>query len=821
MLLCQDTTQKEQLEQELYSTVLAHCKSAAHAESVCALAGRLHLSSSGWLILSVPNAVVKGLFDALEEQGVELPLKDGKLNAHISVMSPEEVAQVGGAEKISERGHAFKYTLGAIKTVKPAGLKNMAKVWFCAVKSPELQTLRKSYGLSPLPKEGKQEFHIVFAVRKTGVLQHNETKKAASFILADKVISEESVKAAEVESKLLKRKKKRKKDVAHFPLGGILGAGAATGAGLGAFATGSLAKKYGDLKFEDVQSYLDRMRHGASFNKAWRPWNSEDFLTGDNSSPYLPTLDDDAQKKNLERFNKEKAKYEAQLKSDNPYERELGSKNIAESQAKLRSGPGGLYDYRQNINKVTPDRIQSFPKGKISDYNWPDFSNVDKAVKDTLQSPDLLSSQLSYADMGSSLLSKPTYGKYNALDMMGWFRQPENRWWWNKVLGGSYWGDNVKRDPAVGSLAGISAIGGGKAQGLDMRKPLPPDVGQPWSDFHHYNEFAKGFGSGYRHMQAEDPGRISAGINTYARARQETLQDIILKRGPFQDPNAKNNPEVVNNYMRDKFISLAVPKEDFISNTFRDTLGTGKEKTPAEEGSTTGILTSVLANAQKSPFIKKKVEREFDAVHDLVERANKKVDSDLVFNRAVSPNWLPEESPYSRVHRDNSKSLSTDWQNETDSNKVQDQGALIRRNMQLDKSDKDLAAALMQRASNALAGKEKLPNQEQKKILYEALKDDPTARFSSVGAYTTGLPYIVGSPAYTGLAKTFALPGQAAYYANKVSPYLRYGGLGLAGLGAGYGAYRLFDWLRNRKRKRNNSRSTVELADDIANELID
>jgi hypothetical protein len=140
-----------------------------------ALSGRLYVSEGGWLMLSVPNALVRGAFDALDEVGAELPLHNGKLNAHISVASPDEVEAIGGPGRISERGHAFLYNLGPLKAVKPDGWEEMSKVWFFTVESPDLRKLRQSYGLEPLRKG--YEFHITVATRRKGVLYPNDVKK--------------------------------------------------------------------------------------------------------------------------------------------------------------------------------------------------------------------------------------------------------------------------------------------------------------------------------------------------------------------------------------------------------------------------------------------------------------------------------------------------------------------------------------------------------------------------------------------------------------------------------------------------------------------
>lgn len=153
-----------------------------------ALTGRLILSESGWLLLEVPNALIRGAFQALDEPGTELPTKDtndpnSQVRAHVSVVRPEEIATIpGGAEAISERGRHFRYRLGRIRKLKPSGWKEMSRCWVIEVKSPELEKLRKTYGLSAKPNEDKFDFHITFAVRRKGVLYANDKSKAASVL---------------------------------------------------------------------------------------------------------------------------------------------------------------------------------------------------------------------------------------------------------------------------------------------------------------------------------------------------------------------------------------------------------------------------------------------------------------------------------------------------------------------------------------------------------------------------------------------------------------------------------------------------------------
>ena len=159
-------------------------KSSQSATTSYQLAGRLYVAKSGWLLLSVPNALVRGVFDALHAPGVELPLAGAMnvpnvdkdlLNAHVSVMTAAEVESIG-ADNINERGHTFRYTLGPVKEVPVSNIDGVSRVWFIQVASPELTALRKSYGLSPKMK-GDEPFHITVALRRRNVMRDNDTSK--------------------------------------------------------------------------------------------------------------------------------------------------------------------------------------------------------------------------------------------------------------------------------------------------------------------------------------------------------------------------------------------------------------------------------------------------------------------------------------------------------------------------------------------------------------------------------------------------------------------------------------------------------------------
>jgi hypothetical protein len=138
-------------------------KTAGDAVPTYSLSGKLYLSSNGHLMLSVPNALVRGVFDAMAEPGIELPPSGdaGVLNAHCTVATRSELAAAGvDPARVSERGHFYRYNLGRLKTVVPTTWEEMSRVWFLEVRSPELEQLRKSYGLSARPNDNKYDFHV-------------------------------------------------------------------------------------------------------------------------------------------------------------------------------------------------------------------------------------------------------------------------------------------------------------------------------------------------------------------------------------------------------------------------------------------------------------------------------------------------------------------------------------------------------------------------------------------------------------------------------------------------------------------------------------
>lgn len=143
------------------------------------LSGLLQLTASGYLIVTVPTALIRGVFDALHEPGISLPdrVAGDSLRAGIVVMTPEEVQLAGGAAHITERGKPFSYSLGELVETPARNWPGVSTCWHLKVKSPELGQLRRTYGL-PTKIEGDSDFSVVVACRKLGVLAANATSKS-------------------------------------------------------------------------------------------------------------------------------------------------------------------------------------------------------------------------------------------------------------------------------------------------------------------------------------------------------------------------------------------------------------------------------------------------------------------------------------------------------------------------------------------------------------------------------------------------------------------------------------------------------------------
>lgn len=139
-------------------------KTGSSPKSTINLRGKLEYSEdSGWILLSVPNLLVRAFFASIDDNDIELPKNSkGKLNAHISVMTPDDLRKAGGMDAVeSHLGRTFLWGPKEMQEVVP-DRTDVSKVWFLKVDSPGLADFRKSLGLPPSPR---YPFHLTVAER--------------------------------------------------------------------------------------------------------------------------------------------------------------------------------------------------------------------------------------------------------------------------------------------------------------------------------------------------------------------------------------------------------------------------------------------------------------------------------------------------------------------------------------------------------------------------------------------------------------------------------------------------------------------------------
>jgi hypothetical protein len=124
--------------------------------------------NEGFLYLEIPDEIVDGFFQLIPERGLDKPSaasKEDYVGAHISVMYSEETERLAKKKKrVREVGESFSYTLDKMYVTEPEGWDEVKEVYFITVQSPELEALRKKYGLSK--KLNGHDFHLTCAVRK-------------------------------------------------------------------------------------------------------------------------------------------------------------------------------------------------------------------------------------------------------------------------------------------------------------------------------------------------------------------------------------------------------------------------------------------------------------------------------------------------------------------------------------------------------------------------------------------------------------------------------------------------------------------------------
>lgn len=122
---------------------------------------------NGFVYLDIPNEILDAFVKMISNRDVKHPktVSDPKLyvGAHISVISEKETQRI--KRNIKEVGDVFPYTIGQLRTTKPKRWDEVDDVFFIVIYSPQLELLRKRYGLSR-KLEGR-DFHLTVAVKKS------------------------------------------------------------------------------------------------------------------------------------------------------------------------------------------------------------------------------------------------------------------------------------------------------------------------------------------------------------------------------------------------------------------------------------------------------------------------------------------------------------------------------------------------------------------------------------------------------------------------------------------------------------------------------
>lgn len=120
-------------------------------------------NSGGFVYVDLDDEYIHKLVTFIQKDGFEEPPYFGSaelVGAHISVMYAEEVKKYG-VEDIQEYGETIYFVPKTCQVVHPPKWHEIDEVYFIVVEAPELDRIRKKYGL---PKK-EYDFHITIGVK--------------------------------------------------------------------------------------------------------------------------------------------------------------------------------------------------------------------------------------------------------------------------------------------------------------------------------------------------------------------------------------------------------------------------------------------------------------------------------------------------------------------------------------------------------------------------------------------------------------------------------------------------------------------------------
>jgi len=125
-----------------------------------------------WVKVDVHRGLLDAAFDSLKGEGFNVEKAPNE--PHITLIRSEELAPLIEKHKnkwqgACKNGMPVKFALKRIVHLVPSGWKDVNRVWFIEVESPDLLKYRTELGLPELPKAkngNDHRFHITFAVSK-------------------------------------------------------------------------------------------------------------------------------------------------------------------------------------------------------------------------------------------------------------------------------------------------------------------------------------------------------------------------------------------------------------------------------------------------------------------------------------------------------------------------------------------------------------------------------------------------------------------------------------------------------------------------------
>jgi hypothetical protein len=249
-----------------------------------------------------------------------------------------------------------------------------------------------------------------------------------------------------------------------------------------------------------------------------------------------------------------------------------------------------------------------------------------------------------------------------------------------------------------------------------------------------------------------------------------------------------------------------------VTQTQAQTQALAKAVTEAETASTaaarpwttsTGLLGAATATATKQPFVRRKIRNTASKIIDVVER--RLAERGGQPERGLDPTW---EAKYPVNLAALQKQRAADPLSATYNKKFVDQTPAIRHVLGL-KDHKATAEAMHDVQRHAMKIQEELAEQglnplEVTKKIYESLQDPQNEQLGTIAqlASTGGGPLVfpLSAVAYRAIGEAMAVPGHVARGAKALSPYFKYIGAGMLGLGSIYGIHAIHKYFKEKRR---------------------